>query len=328
MMNYIGIDVSKAKIDVLWLKDTDQLKIKAKALSNNLAGFKQLVVWLDKNLAVSPSNIRIVLEATGVYHEALAYFLHDHGYIVSVINPAYIRKFADGLGTQHKTDKTDSFILARYGFLVQPPVWQPEPKPVRQLKALIARVDALKADLQREENRLEKADATDTPDNVVASIHDMIHSLNVAIAKLTQDIDDHVDGHPDLKNDQNLLESIPGVGKKVALSMLALIHSRSFENADQLTAFVGLIPKHRESGVFRGRTTLSKNGNRRIRALLYFPAVVATKYNDHIKAQYHRLLKAGKTKMQAIGAAMRKLVQLCFGVLKNKRPYDAQYQAA
>ncbi len=326
-MNYIGIDVSKAKIDVLWLKDAKKLKVKTKVLSNNPNGFKQLLDWLDKHIDVTSAQVHIVMEATGVYHEPLAYFLHDRGYVVSVINPAYVRKFADGLGIQHKTDKKDSLVLARYGFLTQPPAWQPEPKPVRQLKALIARVHALEVDLQREQNRLKKADATDTPDNVLSSIDGMICSLKEAIAKLSQDIDDHLDGHPDLKKDKGLLESIPGVGNKVALSMLALIHSRSFVSANQLTAFIGLIPKQRTSGTFKGRSTLSKNGSSNIRALLFLPAVGATRWNQHIKAQYQRLLKAGKTKMQAIGAAMRKLVQLCFGVLKNQRPYDPSHQA-
>lgn len=325
-MNYIGIDVSKAKLDVLWLKDTQKLKIKAKVLSNNPNGFRQLLDWLDKNIAATPAQMHIVMEATGVYHEPLAYFLHDRGYVVSVINPAYVRKFADGLGIQHKTDKKDSLVLARYGFLTQPPAWQPEPKSVRQLKALIARVNALEVDLQREKNRREKADATDTPDIVLSSINEMIRSLKEAIEKLSQDIDAHLDGHPDLRKDKSLLESIPGVGNKVALTMLALIHSRSFTSANQLTAFIGLIPKQRTSGTFKGRSTLSKNGSSNIRALLYLPAVGAVRCNQHIRAQYQRLLKAGKTKMQAIGAAMRKLVQLCFGVLKNQRPYDSGYQ--
>ncbi len=328
-MNYIGIDVAKAKIDVLWLKDLDHLKVKTKVLNNDPNGFEQLHQWLKKCVSMESHQIHVIVEATGIYHEELSYFLHDLGYVVSVINPSYTRKFAEGLGIQHKTDKKDSLVLARYGFMVRPAVWHPEPASVRKLKALIARVDALEAELRREENRLEKANiANNTPEEVMASIHSNVLFLKASIKKLEQDIKDHIDGHPKLKHDKALLESIPGVGEKVSRSMLALIHSRLFKNSAQLTAFLGLIPVQQESGTFKGRSKLSKKGSSQIRALLYFPAIVATKWNHNIKAQYVRLLKAGKSKMQAIGAAMRKLVQLCFGVLKTQKCYDPSYKAA
>ena len=156
-MNYVGIDVSKAKLDCLWLRDIDNRKIKTKVQLNTPKGHEQLVHWLEKTITSAHEETHIIMEATGIYHERLADCLFEAGFVVSVVNPARSKEFARGLGSQHKTDKKDSFILAMYGAKMQPDAWQPEAREIRELKALIARLDALESDLQREENRLEKS---------------------------------------------------------------------------------------------------------------------------------------------------------------------------
>lgn len=320
----IGIDVSKAKIDVTWLKDPDSLKIKAKIFENNQTGFALLIEWMRTNTKQPANAIHCIMEATGIYHESLALWLHDKGVKVTVANPAHVKSFAKGLGAIHKTDKKDSFLLARYGSLVKPACWQPEAQNIRELKALLSRLDALERDLLREKNRLEKVDFSESSPRVTESINVMIHHLQVECDKLNQEIDDHIDRYPDLKRDQTLLQSIPAIGKVTSRLMLTVIRGKHFESAGQCAAFLGLIPKQQESGIFRGRTTLSKKGNPMIRAKLYMAAIVAGQYNPCIKAQKERLLKNGKTKMQALGAAMRKLVHICFGVLKNQTEYSQQ----
>ena len=324
MRYYVGIDVAKAKFDVLWLRDITTLKVKTNIFHNQPKGFKHLGIWLKKHITDEVSAIHVTLEATGVYHEALAYALHELGVQVSVVNPAFVRDFAKGLGVRHKTDKKDSFVLARYGVMAQPTLWQPEPLEVRELKALLARLSSLQADLQRELNRLEKAQASQASKMVIDSIEMMVSLLQKEVRRVQQKIDDHIDGHPDLKQDRALLDSIPGVGTVVSREMLALLRSRHFTRASQVAAFTGLVPRLKESGTLKGRTTLSKNGSSRIRAILYMAAVVATQYNPDIKHQYERLIRAGKTKMQALGAAMRKLVQICYGVLKHQSKYRPQ----
>lgn len=324
MMHYLGIDVSKDKLDICWLKDPVRVTIKTKVLPNTPKGLQQLRQWLDKNLPASPAQCHICMEATGIYHEAAAYFLHDYGCRVSVLNPAHSRDFAKALGSVHKTDKADSMVLARYGAALQPAAWQPEAPEVRQLKALLARIDALQTDLQREQNRLEKALTARTPVEVEQSIRQMIANLNEAIARLQRQRDDHIDRHPQLKQDVKLLQSIPGIGMQTAVRMCALYRSRNFVSAAQMAAFVGLVPKMRESGQQRGRVMLSKKGSAALRAALYLPAVVSKKYNPDIAAQYARLLKRHKTPMQALGAAMRKLVHICFGVLKHQTVYQSR----
>lgn len=323
MQSVIGIDMSKSKFDALWLKDPTTLKVKSKVFSNDRKGFAEFVEWIDQHVNRPLNEVHVVMEATSVYHEALAQCLFDHNVAVSVVNPAHVHHFAKGLGTTHKTDKADSLIVARYAAMVRPERWQPEPMPVRELKALLARIAALEADLQRERNRLEKS-VLNSSSIVINSLHKMIRELDNERERLEKEIDDHIDRHPELKNDLRLLRSIPGVGPVVSRVMLALIRSRTFVKASECAAFLGLIPRIKESGTFKGRSMLSKTGPSEVRAKLYMAAIVASQHNPDIKAQKERLLKRGKNKMQALGAAMRKLVHQCFGVLKHQTEYSPQ----
>ena len=190
----------------------------------------------------------------------------------------------------------------------------------------LARRLAIAQDLRREQNRLEKADSTDTPALIHQSLNNSIAFLTAQLAKLQQDIDEHIDRHPDLKDDLKLLVSIPAVGQQVGSNLLSVMHCHHFDTAEQLAAYLGLVPVERQSGSsVLGRPRLSKAGPARVRAVLYMAAVVATRHNPHVKALYERLLAKGKAKMAALGAAMRKLVHLCFGVLKTRKPYQANY---
>ena len=242
----------------------------------------------------------------------------------SIVNPGRVHDFARSLGSQHKTDKKDSVLLARFGALTRPDLWEPERPEIRELKALLSRLSMLEKDLYREQSRQEQANISAASVVVVASIEGMIAQLQREIERVKQQIDRHIDDHPDLRKDRELLLSIPAVGEVLSRNLLALLHSRDFKNAGQVSAFIGLVPKIRQSGQWQGQSRLSKSGNGQIRAKMYLAAVVATRHNPDIRAQYERLLKAGKRKMQAIGAAMRKLVQICYGVLKHQSKYQPQ----
>jgi transposase len=150
--------------------------------------------------------------------------------------------------------------------------------------------------------------------------------MEAELKRLQRAIDDHIDRHPELKRDMALLTSIPAVGVRVGNNLLAIIHAHRFESAEQVAAYLGLVPVERQSGSsVLGRAKLSKAGPARVRAVLYMAAIVATQYNPHIKALYERLLARGKSRMSALGAAMRKLVHLCFGVIKTQLPYQPNY---
>lgn len=324
-MFYLGMDVAKAKLDCCLLLDEASGKRKTKVVSNTKSGIVDLLVWVAKQ-NISPEALHVVMEGTGVYHEQAALTLSDTGVTVSIVNPAQVKDFGRGLAVRTKTDGVDSFVLARYGALLKPKTWVPPAPEARILQVLLARRVAIAQDLQRERNRQEKADATDTPDRVQKSLADSIEFLVKQLAELQQDIDQHIDRHPGLRNDLALLQSIPAVGPQVGGNMLSVMHSHNFNSAEQLAAYLGLVPVERQSGSsVLGRAKLSKAGPARIRAVLYMAAIVATRCNPHVKALYERLLARGKSKMSALGAAMRKLVHLCFGVLKTQQPYEHDY---
>ena len=322
-MNTIGVDVSKDKLDSALLREED--KLKTKVIANKQTGWQELLDWALKNTGLEVALLHFVMEATGIYHEQLATFLYKAGAKVSVVNPAQVKFYAQSLGVRSKNDKKDSVVLARYGVKETPNLWEPEAEEIRILKALLARFDGIEKDLQREKNRQEKAENSLAPEEVIRSLTLMIEQLETEQERLDKLIEEHINKHDTLKENKALLESIPAVGKVIATRMLMVIGSRQFEDAHQCAAYLGLVPVQHESGSsVRGRSKLSKAGNPVIRAKLYMAAVVAIRHNPDIKAQYQRLTSKGKSKMSALGAAMRKLVHICFGVLKHQQLYQPQ----
>jgi len=324
MATYIvGCDVSKKKLDLALLLSVEPLKLRSKVVENHQPGWMALIEWACRQASCSPGELHVVMEATGAYHEAAAYALTQAGVTVSVVNPALVRDFARGLAIRTKTDATDRAVLARYGATVKPPLWQPPAPEVVELKGLINRLQVIETDLARESNRLEKAQVSVTPKVVLDSLHKSLAFLEREKRELAKRINDHIEGHPQLKRDRELLESIPAIGRKTASRMLCVLHSRPFRAAASVAAYLGLIPVQHQSGssVYRP-PRLSKAGDGAMRAALYMPAVVASRVNPDIRAHYERLLAQGKSKMSALGAAMRKLVHICFGVLKNQQPYQ------
>lgn len=210
-MFFIGIDVSKAKLDCSLLLDVTRSKRRAKSVANSKTGVSELLTWCAKQ-NTSPQELHAILEGTGVYHEQAALALADAGVTVSIVNPAQVKDFGRSLGVRTKTDGIDSLVLARYGALLNPRPWTPPAPEARVLQALLSRREAIAQDLQRERNRLEKADATNTPLSISQSIEESIAFLEQQLEKLQHDIDDHIDKHPNLKADRDLLISIPAVG--------------------------------------------------------------------------------------------------------------------
>ena len=270
-------------------------------------------------------------EATGTYAQALATFLYEQGHTISVVNPAQIYHFVQTSLSRTKTDKKDAQQIARFCQLHQPshllrkwaepPAWTPLPAPVRVLQALVRRLDALLDMRTSETNRLA---AGPLASEVVASLQSVLAFLDKEIAAIKGQIKAHIDSHPDLKRQRDLLVSIPGIADTSAAAVLAeLGEVRQFTKARQVAAFAGLVPKVRHSGSsVRGRATLSKRGSSRLRHALYFPAMTALRFNPPVRALRERLRERGKAKMSILGAAMRKLLHIVFGVLKSGKPFD------
>jgi transposase len=198
---------------------------------NSKTGVTDLLAWVNKQ-AIANRELHAILEGTGVYHEQAALALHEAGVTVSIVNPAQVRSFALGLAIRTKNDGIDSFVLARYGALLQPKAWTPPSPEARLLQALLNRREAIAQDLQREFNRLEKADATESPTQIRQSITDAIAFLQQQLDKLQADIDKHTDQHPPFKEDLQLLNSIPAVRQQVNNHLLSVIHNHSFQFAN------------------------------------------------------------------------------------------------
>jgi transposase len=312
----VGIDMSKKKFDVALLRNN---KFKHKVFPNTKSGHEAMSAWLLKQ---SVTTAHVCMESTNVYGEALAEHLTDQGYMVSIVNPARIKGFAQSELSRTKTDKADASLIARFCLAMAPEPWVPDALEIRELKGLVRRLEALIEMRQQEVNRLHVA-----PDIVVSGLEGHIDYLDQEIKATKQRIRDHIDNHPDLKKKKALLESIPGIGEATINMVLSeFSHIENFKNAKQLAAFVGVAPKERQSGSsVRGRTMMSKTGRSQLRKSFFMPALVALRYNPILKQMKQRLLEAGKSKMAIVGAAMRKLVHLIYGVMKSGQPFDANY---
>ena len=240
-------------------------------------------------------------------------------------NPLQIKRFAQSHSFRTKNDSHDGLALALFGHERQPRAWQPPPPQVRDLRALLQRLDMLSEDRQREANRHETIMIEGAPESVLESVQTMLTTLDKQIAQLRQQIEDHIKRHPDLQSQRAHLETIPGVGPKLSAWFLALFCSKDFRDAKQAAAFLGLVPVEHQSGTsVAGRPKLAKSGDSRWRARLFLPALTAARYNADVRALHERLIGAGKARMSAAGAAMRKLVHIAFGVFKHQQPYQAR----
>jgi transposase len=322
-MVFLGIDVSKDRLDCALLTAEGLKPLGGRSFPNDAAGLDRAMGWAERVSGTAAADLHVVLEATAAYHELAAHRLAAAGMRVSIVNSARVRSFAKGLGILGKTDPIDARLLARYGQSVRPRAWRPPARALLDLEAMLARLDDIEGDLRREENRLEQARTRGCPAVVDRSLLASIEASKDRRDELRRAIAAHVAAIPELQADLDRLLTIPAVGPRTAVRMLALLRARAFESARQAAACLGLVPVERTSGKsIRGRPTLSKNGNPRLRAALYMAAIVGIRCNPDLKAQYERLLGRGKCKMSALVAAMRKLVHLCFGVLKHATDYQ------
>jgi len=310
----LGIDIAKAKFEVALL--TPDGRVRHKSCANTPTGFADLAAWLQRQHV---THVYACLEATGTYGEGLALWLHDTGHVVSVVNPAVIHAYARTQLARSKTDRIDAELIARFTATQQPSAWTPPAPEIRQLQALVRRLDALQGMRIQELNRLE---AGMVVADVRASIEAVLANLDAQIAHVKQLIRDHLDRHPGLRAQRELLTTIPGIGEMTAAVLIAELFDKSYASARQAAAFAGLVPRLVESGTLRRRSRLSKIGPARLRKALYMPAVAALRWNPTIRAVRARLAAAGKPPMVIIGAAMRKLIHLAYGVLKSGRAYE------
>ena len=307
---FIGIDVSKAMLDVALLPTGEVL-----AVPNEPTGHANLVTYL---LSAGPIE-RIVLEATGGYENACFLALSEANLPVVVVNPRQARDFARASGRLAKTDKIDAALLARFAHAIQPEVREACTAQQRELTALVARRRQLVGMITAERQRLDKTTST----RVKASLECTLSFLTGSLADLEAALKDAVKLDPEWRVRCALLTTMPGIGLITALTLLADLPELGQLTAKQAAALVGVAPMNRDSGKSRGyrRTT---GGRPHVRHALYMAAVTARRCNPTLKPFYERLRAAGKPPKVALVAVMRKLLIHINAMTRNHQAWQAQ----
>jgi transposase len=319
----LGIDIAKAKFDASLILPEGKVRSHAN-VANTLVGADNLLVWLKKQGVEDLAEVHVCMEATNVYWEDLAAFLAEAGCMVSVVNPAQIKAYGRSRLTRSKTDKIDAQLIALYCKEHHPLAWQAPSAVEKRLRALVDRREALSKTHTQEANRSQTASPA-----VKADIKQHLAWLEKHIQQIEKEIHKTIHSDPDLKKRAKLLDSIPGLGDvSISVILAYRMTPEHFDNARQAAAYAGLDPRQHQSGSsVHGKPRMSKIGHGFLRKTFYMPALAAVRRSAWGRTFFERLLSRGKLKMTAIGAMMRKLVHVAFGVLKSGRPFDPALHA-
>lgn len=319
-MNYLGIDISKKTFDATLRQETGN-EMHAQ-FENSPKGFDELKQWLSRQ---SVDELHACMEATNIYWEELADYLTGQGYRVSVVNPARTKGFGMSQMQRNKTDKVDSQVIVAFCAATSPQLWRPPTPEERKLRSLVRHRDGLVKTRTQQKNRLTAC----RDEDVQRSLETIIEMLSSEIEQIEQQIRQYINQKPALKERKKLLLSIPGLGETTTHLLLAEMYDLAdYENAHAAAADAGVHPSHYESGTsIRKKPKMSKVGKASVRSALFMPAMTALRSNPIILAFAQRLERRGKCKMVILGAAMRKLIHIAYGVLKHNSPFDPHFRS-
>lgn len=327
----VGIDISKEKFTACFCKSeqTGALSFSdVHTFSNEKKGFNQFLRWASKQMTKG-SELVFLMEATGVYYENLAYHLHGLGKSVIVVLPNKSKHYFASLNVKTKTDEVDAKILSRFGVERKHAPWSP-PKPIFvELRNLTRYYNQLLEQKTAISNlKHSKDESHHVQDIILKSSKKMLEQFDREIEKIKLEIQKLISSDSELKAKVANLESIKGVGTMtVAIIVAETLGFEHFHSSKQLVSYAGYDVVQRESGTsVKGKTRISKKGNRLIRAALYFPAMVSTRYNQEMKANYIRIIQRKPSKMIGQVAIQRKLLVLMYTLWKTNKLYDENYK--
>ena len=308
-----GVDISK---DIFDVSNTNSAHF---VFNNDLVGFKKFAKKLSKETLV-------VMEATGYYHYCLAQYLYNEGYLVSVVNPLSVKRFIQMKLSKIKTDKSDAKAICEYAVMNEVPLYTAKDDSQAECLQLIRLIDIYLKQSTAIKNKLHGEKTLGIPSKVVyRSLNRSLKSVKKEIDLLEQRLTELVKEHQQIQ--LTLLKSIPGMGVKTALMLIVMTDGfNRFENAKQLCSYAGITPIIRESGTsVRGRSRISKMGNKKMRNLLFLCSFSACKYNKGCREIYERIVSKGKSKKLALIAVSNKLLKQAFAIIKSGLPYDEKF---
>jgi transposase len=302
---YVGIDVSKDKVDVAVCGEKSCLDF-----VNNKKGIAKLVKQL---LARKPKLI--VVEATGGYEEVVVLKLFEAGLAVALVSPQRVRQYARAKGLLAKTDQIDAQVLADFGKKLQPRLFVGKSEERRRLSALVGRRKQLNEMLQAEKNRLRMKDLS-----LQRSLERIICCLKAELDCVDQEIEQFLQEHQELEEQEKLLRTAKSIGRVTAATLLADLPELGQLDRKAIAALVGVAPMNRDSGKKRGHRK-TQGGRPDVRSALYMSALTGIRYNPILKAQYDQLVKRGKEKKVAITACMRKMLTILNAMIRDQQPF-------
>jgi len=326
----VGVDIAKEKFDVC-IKQAKEERVSvikgSKSFPNTEVGFKELVQWIMKRTK-DTSSLIFVMEATGVYYENLAYYLHSLGFNVSVELANKVKHYFKSLNVKTKTDKKDASILAQMGLERKLTLWQPMSPIYRELRDVSRLKLAFKKDLNALKNQLSAMESAHQKYEKVISLQkEQIAFYEKSIAELDRELEQVAQKDPELYQKIIKICTIKGLKFNTVVAVICETNGfLLFENMRQLVSYSGFDVKLDESGKYKGKTRISKKGNARIREVLYMPALSAIQHNKPIAELHKRICEKNPTaKMKGVVAGMRKLLILIYVLWKKNEVYNENY---
>jgi transposase len=325
-----GIDVAQKELVVTLGRIFDDFSIELfahKVFKNSDSGFISLVEWTNK-LTENETDVRYVMEATGVYHQKFAYFLSENNYEVSIVLPNKISNYIRTLELKTITDKSCSQAIAQFGLERKLDLWH-KPKTVyKELQQLTRERDQIVQERSIIKNQIHAENAEAQPnEKSMKRMQARIRFLNSQEKEIKEDINCLVKENADVKQVIDRITTIPGVGELTAVTVLA--ETNGFElirNKSQLSSYAGLDVKEKQSGTsVKGKPRISKKGNRNLRKSMHLPALTAVKWDDNFRGIYARLVSKHGIKMKALVSIQRKILELIYILFKNETIYDKDY---
>lgn len=325
----IGIDISKSelvcKAGRIGIDQTIEV-LSNSTFSNNTSGFESLLSWSREVCADPDLPVFFVMEATGVYYESLAYYLVFQQQQVSVLLPNKVKHFAQTLQIKSKTDALDAEVILRIGLERKLSVWNPISPQMRKIRVLSREQVEIKHKRTMAKNQLHaRKEAFETPKETITRLKELIAFLNQQLAEIEAQLREIVEQDQQLSQKIEKLETIPGVGFNTLMTLIGETNGFALiRNAKQLVSYAGLDVRHKESGTSKGKTTITKKGNRFIRAAAYMPALASIRYNQTLREFYTSLSERKPAKKMALTAVSRKLLCCVYAMWKNDTTFDPQ----